>query len=120
MKNIEEKDTLCWSCQRACGGMGCSWAHDFTPVDGWEAEQHGDSYFVKSCPLYIKERRFMTTLKEVASLMGIGERMVYTILKTKKRPIRYINTNYLKAKGYLLQRFKDEDDERHSYCLCKL
>ncbi len=119
MKN-KNQDTLCWSCQRACGGMGCSWAHGFTPVDGWDAEKNGDSYFIKSCPQYIKERRFMTTLKEVAFLMGVAERTIYSILKEKERPIRYINKKYLKDKGYLLQRFKGEDDEKHSYCLCKI
>ena len=100
--------------------MGCSWAHDFTPVDGWDAEKTEDSYFVNSCPLYIKERRFMTTIKEVASLKNVNERTIYRILKVKDKPIRYINKKYLTAKGYLLQRFKEADDEKYSYCLCKI
>lgn len=57
---MSRKQTLCWTCQRATGGHGCSWADRLLPVDGWQAEQrdtesisrHGASYIVCSCPLY--------------------------------------------------------------------
>ena len=58
-KRVPEKKTLCWDCAKNCGD--CSWSHDFTPVEGWEAVptkiqayNHGDeatdSYKVISCP----------------------------------------------------------------------
>lgn len=54
-KNREE--SICWECENACT-KGCSWADEFIPVDGWEAEycEKYDSYSVKSCPLFTNER----------------------------------------------------------------
>lgn len=60
------KETLCWSCENACGG--CSWSRSLTPVEGWEAKKIKikgnfyvgavlDSYIIKNCPEYKKERR---------------------------------------------------------------
>ena len=58
-KGITKKHTLCWKCQKACGG--CSWSKDFTPVENWNAvptkiKAYGtgdgtiDSYRVIECP----------------------------------------------------------------------
>lgn len=64
------KQTLCWSCEKACGK--CSWSDGtFTPVDGWEAEptqvltdhsyRHGkrivqmESYRVIECPEFVSD-----------------------------------------------------------------
>lgn len=34
----ESRDTICWYCDRACGGKnGCSWSRTYTPVEGWTA-----------------------------------------------------------------------------------
>ena len=60
-KNGKEDSTICWDCANACTG-GCSWAKDFTPVDGWLAEPwrtaNGvDSYLVKECPEFTHEVR---------------------------------------------------------------
>lgn len=53
-------DTLCWFCERACGG--CSWSDKLEPVAGWNAEKtkilitkgtNIDSFIVKDCPLFI-------------------------------------------------------------------
>lgn len=62
------KESLCWTCQRATGF--CSWSRHFEAVPGWEAEpttikngygrgydEYVSSFEVKSCPLYIKDRR---------------------------------------------------------------
>lgn len=56
--------SICWDCKRATGF--CSWSRDFEPVRGWEAEptvikENGlahsiDSYDVKRCPLFLKDR----------------------------------------------------------------
>ena len=55
MKNHE--DSICWNCENACTKR-CSWADEFIPVDGWEAEycEKYGSYSVKSCPLFTSER----------------------------------------------------------------
>lgn len=56
---VPKKTTLCWDCAKNCGD--CSWSHDFTPVEGWEAiptklqayghaEGEIDSYKVIKCP----------------------------------------------------------------------
>lgn len=61
-----KQPTLCWDCSRAVGPRShrCSWANDFKPVDGWEAEftivhagNAGDttSYFVHKCPEFIRD-----------------------------------------------------------------
>lgn len=74
----KKKETLCWTCENACGG--CPWSRKFEPVEGWEAERSAisfrrdythlrkdgkrtvrkhkivtDSYLVLCCPLYEKE-----------------------------------------------------------------
>ncbi len=53
----KKKETLCWTCQNACGG--CSWSRSFTPVEGWEAKptknEQTDSYRVISCPEFIPD-----------------------------------------------------------------
>lgn len=85
-KQCNKSATLCWSCQRACGG--CPWtARDpkthavlFRPVEGWKAKKTTirgassrrqgrgvpgrtayyydmDSYHVKECPLYVPDER---------------------------------------------------------------
>ena len=45
------KDTLCWRCARSCDKT-CSWAADFIPVDGWQADywEKNGSYCVNYCP----------------------------------------------------------------------
>ena len=56
-------ETLCWTCQNACGG--CSWSKSFTPVEGWKAKPtqiktvyndvFEESYRVIECPEYIPD-----------------------------------------------------------------
>lgn len=70
-ETLPADETICWCCANsACSG--CSWALDFTPVPGWDAEptkikahttQAGavkiyeiDSYKVKQCPLFKPDR----------------------------------------------------------------
>ena len=59
-------DTICWDCKKATDGELCSWAKDFTPVEGWgatptqihsaynpnEDEVGIPSYKVHKCPLF--------------------------------------------------------------------
>lgn len=59
-----KSNSLCWKCKRAYGL--CSWSHRFKPVKGWEAKPTVlmggkrdiavQSYEVKKCPLFIKDR----------------------------------------------------------------
>jgi len=65
--SLSTKETLCWTCERACGGKGCSWAAHADPVDGWTAvearittnEGCEESYLVQACPLYSIDRRLI-------------------------------------------------------------
>lgn len=81
-----KKDTLCWSCKKAC--CGCSWSKFFIPVKGWVAEPtiiadkaetyKINSYHVKSCPKYINEGISKTkTYKELAAELGISVRTFF-------------------------------------------
>lgn len=64
---MSTKESLCWTCERACGGRGCSWAAHADPVDGWTAvetqivsnENCEESYLVLECPLYMIDRRLI-------------------------------------------------------------
>lgn len=62
VKNLSQAKMLdksiCNGCARASGF--CSWSKDFTPVDGWTAEQsfyEGEpySYCVRICPLFLAD-----------------------------------------------------------------
>ncbi len=52
--------SLCWKCSRATGF--CPWSREFEPVQGWDAVQTTvdgiESYEVKSCPLFEKDKRW--------------------------------------------------------------
>ncbi len=57
------KDSLCWHCEKACGG--CSWSIKLIPVEGWNAKrvQNKDfndtgivSYTVIECPEFVEGR----------------------------------------------------------------
>lgn len=53
-------ETLCFACQKACGGRDCPWANHLDPVCGWRAIpvrrvyswKIETSYTVTSCPLF--------------------------------------------------------------------
>lgn len=59
----EEKEQLCWRCQKACGA--CNWSKHLLPIEGWEATEvvikdfMGDftSYKIKKCPEFICDER---------------------------------------------------------------
>ncbi len=65
VKGFYYPQTLCWDCQKACGG--CSWSDEYIPVDGWIAIYHPikadhmgadvvlDSYFVRRCPQFVRD-----------------------------------------------------------------
>ena len=68
LNHVNEKNQLCWYCEKACGK--CSWSKDFTPVEGWDAEPATirsreadakiiETFYIKSCPEYepLKMRR---------------------------------------------------------------
>lgn len=43
------KFSLCWDCANSTKS-GCSWAENFTPVKGWEAEETKTGYLILKCP----------------------------------------------------------------------
>lgn len=56
----DKERTICWECEKTCGG--CSWSERFEPVEGWEAvktvDSTGDeSYLVRKCPEFVREDR---------------------------------------------------------------
>ncbi len=66
----KDVSTLCWKCKR----VDCSWMRSFKPVKGWVADRYDykcyysgnneyivDSYVVKECPLFLRNKR----LKEI-------------------------------------------------------
>lgn len=70
-KNNKHLPTLCWSCKRSyLPEYRCSWAKEFKPVEGWEADMKYvlvqrssgnnsilESYFVYTCPEYLYDGR---------------------------------------------------------------
>ena len=89
--------TLCWSCERACGG--CSWSDkSFTPVEGWIAEKtiyrakkdkFVTSYVVKSCPLYKPLNYKQVQLDELVKLLHTTKRTF--MRRTRKDKIQLAN-----------------------------
>lgn len=77
-----KKDTLCWTCQNACGG--CSWSRSFKPVKGWEAKKtvikhqrsegckapfiYDDSYLVINCPEYKMDEDLIKRTKKIKKM----------------------------------------------------
>ena len=70
MDGFTKKDSKCWSCRRSTTALEnqCSWTRCWKPVDGWDADptvcdRHAGtettSFFVRSCPLYIPEKRLV-------------------------------------------------------------
>lgn len=63
MPGIEQKQTLCWTCQNAVpdstGELGCSWSRRLKPVEGWTAVETTNTttttYRVIDCPEYIPD-----------------------------------------------------------------
>ena len=53
---IEEKDTLCVSCAKACNG-GCSWSASLRPVSGWTAQQTNRGWMVTECPSFVRDNK---------------------------------------------------------------
>ena len=54
----DKERTICWDCQKTCGG--CSWSREFKPVEGWEAVETTDyagdkSFLVRKCPEFVRE-----------------------------------------------------------------
>lgn len=72
-KSESERETLCWSCQRA-HLLTCSWSRSFIPVIGWEATrticEGNESYFVQKCPKYVKDQPQRTRFDLLLETLG--------------------------------------------------
>jgi hypothetical protein len=58
-ENYSKRDSVCWSCDRSCGGRGCPWADSLTVPDFWKdgdvVERSvgcGPSFQVRKCPMF--------------------------------------------------------------------
>lgn len=100
MMSEKKKETICWSCQNACGK--CSWSRKFEEVKGWVAEKttiKGESnslipeipsYRVIKCPKYLPDKHsnsFTNFVKnsEVAKWLGITTRTYFRNTTRKER-----------------------------------
>ena len=72
----KRKETLCWSCEKACGT--CQWASSAKPIPNWDAEEtfirnesspSYASYLVKSCPEYQATTDFYGSTGELFDLI---------------------------------------------------
>lgn len=66
MSTRKRKESLCWSCDNACGS--CSWSKALIPVEGWkatpvrikaniEANKYITGYIVEFCPEFKQSKR---------------------------------------------------------------
>ena len=74
-----QKHSLCWDCANSTE-WGCSWAQEFTPVDGWDAVEQKNGYMVIRCPefdrnsygfgLYRTQEEFLKVYKRMMERMA--------------------------------------------------
>lgn len=94
---VRTKDTLCWSCSKACGD--CDWSAELKPVKGWTAVptkiigNYGwdkvDTYRVESCPEYENDlHRYNTHVKIDLS----DNKIVHEVIK-QRTPEEVLKTN---------------------------
>lgn len=101
----KEQETLCWCCEKACGC--CSWSHDFTPVEGWDAtptvlncESHilvsgervtrtVDSYCVHDCP----EFELMHYIKQNLGKPDFDTEEIYAAVQKQAMKQRMVKNN---------------------------
>lgn len=85
-------ETKCWNCKNATGR--CSWSKSLKPVEGWNAiptkiynglqneePYHYDSYIVKKCPLFEKDK---WTINEICKILKISIRTYYRYQKENR------------------------------------
>lgn len=100
----KEKEQLCWTCERACGGEnGCEWSNFLRPVPGWTAKKikkkdsmrYTETYHIEECPKYIndgqKRRKYVECHKRISE-------------EDKKRIVK------LREKGYTHKKIAEECD----------
>ena len=122
-KGWREKETICWDCQNY---SRCSWARGI-PVKGWKATPTKiknvtdgrlrvvDSFLVEACPHFKADKKRRVLVKDIAVMLGMGERALYRFMQRKGRGRL---GELLKEKGYKLHVCKDE--ELNLYYLEKL
>lgn len=103
--SVRTKDTLCWSCAKACGD--CDWSAELKPVKGWTAfptkiiGNYGwdkvDTYRVDACPEYVNDlQRYNKHVKIDIS----GNRIVHEVI-TQRTPEEVLTTNKSDARKRL-------------------
>ena len=73
-------ESMCCYCGNACN-RGCSWSDDFTPVNGWEAVENKNGYFVVDCPEYISDKHMHDNPQELDTegCINLIEAMINTM-----------------------------------------
>lgn len=125
------RDTLCWKCANATDSTKCPWVKDFTPVEGWDAEetkiwynQEVDgkhyrkeevSYIVKSCPLYEYENDHWVHIpsderaKQIATSIILRGAQDYSVMKKKgKAPELKETTGEIVYKSDVIEFFRSK------------
>ena len=122
-RGIPEKETICWNCKNY---SRCSWANGI-PVKGWKATPTKieniiggylyitDSFLVEACPQFKADDKRIASMKELAGIVGISERYIYTFIYNKGYGALI---NKLKEKGYKLTVYKI--DKKHRCYLEKI
>lgn len=108
LKDGKYQETLCWTCQNACGG--CSWSKKFKKVKGWTATQtwvQGEkrllkSYLVTACPKYVKEVKSYKFVSDgtVAKWLGLSYTTYRKIFNKEQRvmyKLKYYNAVVFKG-----------------------
>ena len=119
-----KKETICWGCQNFAK---CSWSRG-VPVENWDAtptkivnryndgtKQTINSYCVHSCPQYLadKPKYKLTTIKDVAGIVGKCEETVFWYLKSNIGRIKL--KKMLKEKGYNFYWYRAGRNHTHYY-----
>jgi hypothetical protein len=112
-------DTLCWSCERACGG--CDWSCNLTPIPDWQAtptkiqdsEHSYESYLVHSCPLYEPTTDYYDS--EAQLLKVISNRTGYKAYSMREHREEALRAYLRYSKKY--PRSKSVPEEERNACL---
>lgn len=123
-KGWKEKETICWDCQNY---SRCSWSRGI-PVKGWKATPTKfkdvcggketvivNSFLVEDCPHFKPDKKRRVLFKDIAKIIGVGERKAYRI-KQRKGVGRI--KDLLAEKGYKLRVYKGE--EKNQYYIEKI
>ncbi len=115
-------DTLCWSCERACGG--CAWSCNLTPIPDWQvtptkiqdSEHSYESYLVHSCPLYKPTTDYYDSEAQLLKL--ISNRTGYKAYSMREHREEALRAFQRYQKIYPRSEWHPEDQRNYYLALC--